>query len=711
MQKNNQKPSDPAKEALDLVKEVKEEVLAYRKPLEKHWKKQENFYYGKQHKTGEDFKTTKNYIFTIVETSVPILTDSIHGTSIISDQDDRQDDAKVLEKSIKWVYEDQNIQLLLPSLVRTSLISSPGFLYTFYDPDAANGEGKIRDIKLTWENVALDGNASSIEDCTKARIEFPRRLGEIARLHPDKKDEILDIVDSKNVDSGDGSKEGFETRDNSGHISSPGRPKKYQAKDIANYVETWVKSYDLEPIPQEDTEEELAKEREQLANGESPDIFKWENHQAHKQDHLNSKAQLLAQIGLPPEATFEQASAQVDALMQQNPEADLSPILLAIKVCENHIEEHTDLERLNPTSERPKYKDGWRVIKTVKDIVLYDGPNPEQGDDPSQSFGIPLTLFYCYKDDTIYGFSETKNLIDIQESLNMMDYKEYRSLKRNSNSGWIADHESDVSDENLTDEEGIVVKKAKGTEVRRLDPGVTSPQLAERKASDKLALEYISGINEATQGITPSANASGAAITALQTQAIGRIRLKDRLLKYSMKRLGKIHAVLIINNWSTEKKLRLRTDTSGTEELIFNPIKMSDLGYSVEISDGTMAGIDKDALNSLYLNLLSQKVITPKQFFLAADIPKKELIMKSMEEDSEMQIQQVQEEAQMQLEQANQMIAQLQKENIKFKAAINPELLSNDEKKALEDFSRQEAIETIQGNAGAINGQPENQGI
>lgn len=692
------------KDVLKIVKEVKDELSSYRAPLEKSWVEYENFYYGKQHKTGEDKKTVKNHVFKIIEGEVPILTDTIHGTSVLATSRDRQDDATILEKSIRYVYNDQNLQLLLPSLVRSSLISSAGILHPYYDPDANGGEGKIRLKKLHWENVYLDGNASTIEDATRARIEIPMRLDEVVRIFPHKKEQLEDIGNDKTY-AQESSKDNGETRDVSGDVIASGRPKKYKAKDIINYVETWIKSFELEKIPSEETQEQLIEESNQLLNGLAPDIFKWEDHASHIENHTQIRAQLLAQLGLSPEASFDEASQVIDQLMQQNPEANLLPILISIKVVDNHIEEHKELLKLNPESSRPKYKDGWRVIKTVKDVVLYDGENPEQNGE------LPLVPFYCYKDDTIYGFSEVKNIIDAQKSLNLMDWKEYRSLKRNSNSGWIADHESGVTADQLTDEEGIVIEKARGTEVRRIEAGVTSPQLDLRKQSDMRSMEDISGVNEATQGRTPSPNASGAAITALQNQAIGRIRLKDRLIQYSMKRLGKLVASLIINNWSTEKKLRLNSDTSGSEELIFDPIKMSDLDYSVEISAGSMAGIDKDALNSLYLNLLAQKVISPKQFFLVADIPRKEIIMKSLEEESQMQLEQSNQESQMQMNEINSQVAELQKENMKLKALINPDLLSKEERNALDEILRIEEIEKIKGNAGAINGQPENQGL
>lgn len=671
-------------DALALVKEVKKETSDYRKQFEKDWKEQDNFYYGKHHKTGEQHKTVKNHIFKVIEGAIPILTDSMPGTTILASTEERQDDALVLEKSIKYVYTDQNFQLMLPTLMRSALTSAPGYLYAFYDPDADNGDGKIRFKKLAWEGVYLDGNAQTIEDSTRARIEIPMRTGEVARIFPHKKDEIMDSKGTEGAVHNDVDNDSYETRDISGTTAVAGTPKKHQAKDICSYVETWIKSFDTEEIPQEETAQEIEKEQAQLMNGEAPDIKKWENHDAHIQAHEQIRMQALAQLGLPPEASFDQAMQAVEMMMQQNPEMDANQILLSIKVSENHIEEHKALKELNPKGERPKYKDGWRVIKTVKDVVLYDGPNPEQNGE------IPIVPFYCYKDDTIYGFSETKNIISAQKSLNEMDYKEYKGLKRVANPGWLADHESGVKPEKLTNDDGIVVIKAKGTEVRRLEPGQISNQLPARREADIFAMEDISGINEATQGRTPSPNASGAAITSLQNQAIGRIRLKDRYLQhYSMKRLGKITASLIINNWSTEKRLRLNSDNSATESLIFDPIRMADLSYTVEIAPGSMAGIDKESLNAFFLNLLNQKHITFKDFLLVADFPKREILLKQYAENNEQTAQ---------LQEMDAQAGELQKENMKLKSAIDPRLLSPDEMKALEEVSRQEAIQQITGN-------------
>lgn len=662
------------KSAIDIVKEVKKELSEFRAPFEKVWKLYDDAYYGKQHKTGEDVKTVKNIIFKVIEGEVPILTDSMPGTSVIANLEDRQIDADILGKAVNYVYQDQNLPLILPTVVRSMLTSAPGYLYPYWNQDADGGEGKVEYKKLPWESVYLDG-ASTIEQSERALIEIPMRRSAIIRAWPEFKEQLEELKGTANTIAEDAA---FESRDVEGKKTEMGKPKQYSAKDILKFCETWIKTYDLQEIAPEKTEAELAKEKEQLLKGEAPDVGKWENHAKHEQAHLATRAEVLAQLQLPPDAPIELVGQAVEQILQQNPEAEaLLQIPLIVTVIDNHLSEHADLKKLNPESKEPKYGDGWRVVKSVGDIVVYDGPNPEYIE--KRDGHIPIVPFYAYKDDSIYGFGEVKNILDIQQTLNDADWRQLEGLRVSSNTGWITDHEADVAEKSLTNKPGIVIKKKKGTEVRRLEAGIVSPQLQERKLSDKMTIEEVSGINEASQGNLPS-SASGIAIRQLQNQSIGRIRLKDRYLQhYSMRRLALLTSVLIVNHWTVEKQLRLRSDNTNVEQFVFDPIKVQDLEYTIDIASGSMAGIDKDSLNALYLNFLNGGHITFEDFLLVSDFPKKEILLSRLSERN----QQAQE-----MEQIKQTIKQLNQENILLRGAKSPEMLNHEEKKVFDEAKR-----------------------
>lgn len=709
-------PEKPGKseksDAVFVKNEAKKELAKYRKPFEKDWKKFDDAYYGKQGKVNEGERTVKNYVFKIIEGQVPTLTDAMTSTMLTATREEHQISADILSKAIKYTYQDQNLMLLMPTLMRSCLTSAPGYIYVSYNQDADGGDGKIEYRQLPWSSVYLDGNAQTIEQSEKCVIEIPSRRGALARLWPEKKDEIMKAQPPS--DLGLGTNEGYETRD-SGEINNiTGKPKVHSAKDIVLYTETWVKDYDLKDIEPEETEEEIAKETEQLRGAEAPDITKWENHKAHMESHAALRAELLAVVGMPPDAKFEEIQAYVDQLIQQNPEAtDLSQGLLAIKIIDNHLEEHEELKKLNPTGQEPKYEDGWRVIKSVENTILYDGENP------NEDSNIPLVPFYCYKDDTIYGFGEVKNIIDPQLTLNDMDFRELENLRTNANSGWIGDHEAEVDAVKLTNAPGIVVLKKRGTELRRLEPGTVSPQLEQRKTLDQQAMDAISGQNEQSiNDALPSGNASGAAINAVKTQSVGRIRLKNRGIEYySMRRLAIITASMIMKYWTQEKELRLRSDDGDIESVIFNPLEMENLDYTVDISPGSLAGVDKDALIAFYMMLLNNQHIDMDMFLAASpEFPGKHTLVKLHKEKGvqQQQLQQVQQEAQAQIAQAQQQAQDLQsqidshKEEAQFiKQALNP-----DERKLHQEMIRQAAILKIENDKqteqnAATNGQAE----
>lgn len=676
----------------ELVKKTKKELAAYRKQFEDDWNKFDDAYYGKQHITGEHHKVVKNHVFKIIESQVPILTDSMSGTRAIAESGERQDDAALLEKSIAYVYKRQNLPMKLPTLVRSSLISGPGYLYVYHDSDADNGNGAIRFKQLMWKSVFLDGDVDDIQDSSKTVIEHTVRRDALKSIYPEMAEEIDKVKSDGTMDAVDDNN--YETRDLSGSEKYPsGKPKEYKADDILCVKETYLKDYQLVEIEEGETLEETEAENADLIQGVAVNIKKFEDHEAHQQKHLEARGQLLAQFGLEPETPFEEVAEFLQALGQQNPEIGegFNEILLAVKVIDNHIEEHEIMKEQNPEGGKPKFNDGLRVIKSVGKVILYDGPNvPENG-------MVPLVPFYAYKDHTVYGFSEVKNILSGQRTLNTVDDYEYRNLKLNANTGWIGDKDSEVDETTLTNEPGLVVLKKRGTDIRRMEPGTVSPQLERRKVNDAREMEDISGINEATQGKTPSANASGYSIERLQNQAIGRIRLKQRVNDYySIKRLGELTASFIIHFWSDEKILRLTDDTGQIEEHIFDPIRMQELNYSIEIEPGSMAGIDRDALNAYYINLfqlgLTDKITTLKML----DFPKKQMAITAAEENDEVAAQ---------LEQMQMQMERLQIQNAQLRQLINPELVSNEEARAVEEFNRQEAINSLT-NAGANEGQP-----
>ena len=236
-----------------------------------------------------------------------------------------------------------------------------------------------------------------------------------------------------------------------------------------------------------------------------------------------------------------------------------------------------------------------------------------------------------------------------------MDFAEYVSLRLNSNPGWLKDNNSGVSDASLTNKPGLVVTKNQGSEVKRFEPGVTSPQLASRKADEKNSIQIISGMNEISQGSAPSGVTAARAFRTLQEQSVGRVRMKTRIKEqYTNPRTAKLVLGRVVKNWTNERKLRVYDADGSIKYIDFTPDMVQDLKYDVKAVPGTTAGLDKESIFSLYNNLLNEGKIDVKTFFSVIDIPYKQRVLESIAQNDETQM----------------MVEQLAAENEEMKAML-----------------------------------------
>lgn len=599
------------------------ESRRYREQFESDWEKQERFYKGDQWEFGKQ-RPVKNWCFTIVEAELPILTDSRPGTSIIPMDERADQDAKMLESAIEYIYDSENLQFTLPQAVKESLITGSGWLYVDFDPDREVGEGAITIEALPWRWIFIDPSASDIKKAGYIIIRRPVNVNDLKRRYPKFADEIVPMKESE-MDSGKAFKDFRDPLRNTGHLSNTQEVSRFDTEENSVLEELWVRDYSLVTIPEEETELEILREHNEIMQGIHPDIGKFENHEAHMDSHRGLRKQIASlALSLPIE---EVTDADIENLYQ-DPEYGL-----ILKVLDDHLDAHELMKIQNPKSKKPKFKNNMRLIQRVGSVIIYDGETPTLYD------GVPLVPFYAYKDiNSVYADSEIKQIISAQENFNEIDYSEKQGLLLLGNSGWILDEDAGVDENTLTNAQGLVVKKKRGTEVSRMQPGQVSPQFQQRKAEEKSAIETISGINEQTQGKTPNNVIAQNAIRYLRDQAIGRIRLKSRMIEeYSMPLLGKVVAAYILRFWTVERKLRSYDDSGRIKTVSFDPDKLKDLNYEVRVSPGTTSGLDKQAMYEFYKDLLLKGAIDQKMFFTLVDIPNKSKVMDMLEERDQTQ--------------------------------------------------------------------------
>jgi hypothetical protein len=598
------------------------EMKNYRKQFESDWKQYRKFYEGKQWKTGEQ-RPVKNLIFAIIEAETAILTDTRPGTSVIPLEAQHEDAAKVMESGIESVYDNQEIQMKLVQGVRDALIEGPSWLYVDYDHDLLDGLGGPTIDNLPWKFVYVDQTANELDKASRCIIRRPVDVDELKQKYPKFKDKIkaMKVDEDDNIIVDGRNPEVVRPFDSNTTESS-----RYDSVRLTIEEQYWKKDYSMEKIPMEETVEEVKKENDQIISGSNPEINKYEDHQAHIEGHYELIKTVVA------EALGVELSQLTENDIQNVLQAD-QELGIMILIAKDHIKMHEIMLEDNPKAEKPKYKNFWRKSVWCGKTLLEDG-EPEVNDGR-----LPLVQIIAYKaTNDIYCFGEVKNIIDCQKSFNDMDYAQYKSLKLTANSGWLIDNNSGVDKDTLTNDEGIVIEKNQGTEVSRIQPGITSPELSNRKIGDQNDMEVISGINEVTQGRRPKGVTAAAAISALQEQSVGRIRLKNRYLEeYTMPRLGRLIMSRIVKYWTVERKLRIYDKNGQLRYIDFKPEEFNSIQFDIRPVVGSTAGLDKETIFILFERLLQGGVIDARTFVESVDIPYKSKIIESMDQRDEMQ--------------------------------------------------------------------------
>jgi len=612
-----------------LLKEIEfvfNEARSYRKKFDSRWKKYERFYDGEQWENnfGDDQKPVDNWIFTILESEVPVLTDTLPGTDIVAIEEENLEKARVLKEAINFVYSFNHLDIRIAQAIRTALKIGTGFLYVDFDGDLEGGSGQVVIKNMPWRYVYLDPSSGDIDDMSYVVLRIPMKVANLKRLYP----EHAKGIKAEDVEIDDGvTSTIFEdpTRFNPPTGTSPGRGF-FRPVDMAYLFEVWRRDYTLETIPEEETAIEIENEYQALANGGRADVTKWMDHEDFIAAHEGSLVRFSSDF-----LSFEKEELDLDEAVLTIPEiADFQTRLEeAVEQHEQFLEEMADSELVK----RPKYPGNLRLTLKTGFQILYDGPAPvEDGK-------IPIVPIYAYKEeDQPYGFGEVKNILSAQIEYNDMNYAEYQALRLVSNPGWIKDDNSNVNADTLTNAVGIVITKKAGTEVRRLEPGQVSPQLSLKQQDKRGIIESISGINEATQGRKPRGVTAARAIEFLQQQAVGRIRLKTRMLEeFSIGRLGNLTVSRIIKYWKEKRMLRVFDDNGKITGVQFDPEKVNNFKFDLRVTPGTTFGVSKEAILETTGNLFDKGVLDPETFVILNDLPFKNTIISKIRERDELQ--------------------------------------------------------------------------
>lgn len=166
------------------------EAKSFKKNYDKDWDRYYKLYIG-QHWQGNrpEWKSTPvvNFIFSTIETIIPIMTDSSPTLTVVPREPDDAGIAEVLSQIMKKIWVDQEMQLKLPTIIKNTLKYGTGFAKVWWNPDLAEGMGDVAMSIVDPRHVYPSPGAIDIEEAEYIIYAANIPVSTIERMFPESK--------------------------------------------------------------------------------------------------------------------------------------------------------------------------------------------------------------------------------------------------------------------------------------------------------------------------------------------------------------------------------------------------------------------------------------------------------------------------------------------------------------------------------------------
>jgi hypothetical protein len=220
-----------------------------------------------------------------------------------------------------------------------------------------------------------------------------------------------------------------------------------------------------------------------------------------------------------------------------------------------------------------KYPHGRKII-TACNLVLADEPLEEHFTYPFQK-GVNYTL-----PREFYGISEVEQVESPQKIFNKLVSFALDVLVFAGNPIWVIDNDSEVDTDNLFNTPGMVVEKAKGTEVRREEGVQLQPYVLQLIDRMEGWFNNLGGSTDVTRGEAPGGVTASSAIEQLLDTGFTRIRLNLRLVDMFLQDVGRAWVNNTLKHRTAPKVYRI-TNKQGLEQYFRMSMSTNEAGNKV----------------------------------------------------------------------------------------------------------------------------------
>lgn len=210
-------------------------------------------------------------------------------------------------------------------------------------------------------------------------------------------------------------------------------------------------------------------------------------------------------------------------------------------------------------TQKLKYPHG-RKICMAGGVLLADGAIP------FEDKKFPMAKATCYVlPREFWGMGEVEQLESPQKIFNKLISFSLDVLTLMGNPVWIVDDTAGVDTDNLINRPGLVIEKAKGSEVRREEGVQLQPYVLQLIDRMKTWFDDVSGNNDVSRGADQGSVTAASAISALQEAAKTRVRQKARNLDGTLQEVGQMYAARVFQFYDAPRVFRI-TNSEGANK-------------------------------------------------------------------------------------------------------------------------------------------------
>jgi hypothetical protein len=230
------KKKEQTQQEIDLVSRIKKMYLdGYTAKVEQHkeWQECWNAYdstYFKQNLPEYKSQEVSNYVFSTVETVIPIMLAANPKFVVLPNSEQFYQKAEMVQKALDYEWGRTKMFMEVVRMIRTSLITGNCIIGLFWD-GKKDGIGQVKPMILSPFNIIVDPKATSIDDAEFMGYATYKNVGEIVNFRPDLADMLKDSTGGVQYD------ELMFGLDSS----------KVNSKTNILYIEMYFKDYSTEP--------------------------------------------------------------------------------------------------------------------------------------------------------------------------------------------------------------------------------------------------------------------------------------------------------------------------------------------------------------------------------------------------------------------------------------------------------------------------------